>query len=302
MGDQGRTWLGVVAISFSAILVRLADVEPVRSAFLRGAYALPAFAVLAVIVRRRDPEPLFVPMAVLAGAALGVDLLAWHVAIAHLGAGLATVLPNVQVFLVGVIGVMLFRERPLPMFWLAFPVTLVGVTLLALGGRPVIVGGSIGFGVAAGLLTAAAYAAYLVLLRLARLRRPTAGSVAVVGSATLGATAVMAVVAGFEGVAAPPPGFAANAWLVVLALGCQVGGWLLLGSSIHRLPAALTSVALLLQPLLTIVWGALLLDEDIGAVQFAGAAVVLGSVFLAHRAVVLGSRRTAEAEAVAPVT
>jgi drug/metabolite transporter (DMT)-like permease len=70
---------------------------------------------------------------------------------------------------------------------------------------------------------------------------------------------------------------------VLLALGSQVVGWLLLTSSIHHLPAAATSVALLLQPVLALVWGAVLLSEPIGVPQVLGAAVVLVGVALAHR-------------------
>lgn len=274
-------WAGTVLISFSAVWVRLADVEALRSSFLRVAYALPVFAVLILARRIRRP---FVPMAAVAGAFLGLDLMAWHVSIGIIGAGLATVLPNLQVVVVGLIGVVWLRERPRPLFWLALPVVLAGVWLLAVVGRPVVAGGSVPVGVGLGLLTAVAYSVYLVLVREARVRRPDVDVVAVMASATLGATIVIGIGAAFQGVAGPAGEWPAEGWLILLALGSQVVGWLLLTTSIHRLPATLTSVALLLQPVLAVVWGGVLLNEPVGPPQIAGAALVLVGVAAAQRA------------------
>jgi len=296
---QASTWTGVGLLSLSAVFVRLADVEPARSAFLRGLYALPAFAAM-VWWRRRSRggkvRGALVPMAVIAGGFLGADLLAWHASIGIIGAGLATVIPNLQVVFVGIIGVALFAERPHRAFWMALPVVLLGVWVLAAAGKPLEPAGSVPLGVGLGVLTGVFYAAYLVLLRIARLRAPEVTSIEAMASATLGATVVMGAFAAAEGVAAPAGSLQANGWLVVLALGNQVLAWVLVTASIHRMPATLTSVALLLQPVLALGWGALLLGEPLGPAQLAGSAVVLGGVAAAHRAVVVGERRAAEAE------
>lgn len=287
-----RTWGGVLLISFSGVFVRMADTEPARSAFLRGFYALPILVVGALFLRRRAGRPLrgaVVPLAILAGGLLGADLVAWHTSIGIIGAGLATVLPNLQVVLVGILGILLFRERPLATFWVAVPVVLVGVAILGVGGHALTADASVLRGVLFGLLTAVFYSGYLILLRLARLGRPEAGAFDVMASATLGASVVAGAWAASQGVAAPPPGLASNLWLLALAVGSQVIGWVLLSSSIHRLPAALTSVALLLQPVLALVWGAGLLGEPIGPVDVLGALLILGGVALAHRAVVRGA-------------
>lgn len=283
-----RTWAGATLISFSAVYVRLADVEALRSAFLRVAYALPVFALLLAVTGRGRPRwrGRIVWLAVVAGAALGLDLVTWHLSIGLIGAGLATVLPNLQVIFVGVVGVLVFRERPRWWFWVALPVVLSGVWLLGAVGRPVVAGGSVAAGVVLGVVTAALYSVYLVVVRIARLRRPGASSVEIMASATIGAALAVGVVAAPQGLAAPAPTLVANLWLALLALGSQVGGWLLVSSSIHRLPAALTSVALLLQPVLALVWGAAFLREPVGTPQVIGAVVVLAGVAAAHRAIV----------------
>lgn len=292
-----RTWAGVVLISFSGVWVRLADVEAVRSAFLRNAYALPLLLVLAWWARRAERSgPLLMPVAVAAGVLLGIDLIAYHAGIGIIGAGLGTLLPNLQVVVVGILALLIFDERPHPAFWFALPLVLAGVWLVGATGKAVTVDGRVLLGVAFGVVSAVFYGGFIAVLRLARLRRPGADAYQTVASATVGAALGTGVAAAWQGVAAPVGAWPADGWLVVLALGSQVAGWLLLTSSIHRLPAALTSVALLLQPILAMVWGAVLLDEPIGWPQVGGAGVLLVGVAAAHRAVVAGQRQAPVAD------
>ncbi len=281
--DALRPWLGAVMISFSAVWVRLADVEPARSALLRVVYALPVLAVL-VALRGGSGRRWLVPGALVAGLALGIDFVAWHESIERIGAGLSTVLANLQVVFVGLAGVLLFGERPGRGFWFALPVVLTGIWALSTVGRPVAEGGSVVAGVVFGVVTAVAYAASLVLLRVARSRSTAAhvDGISAMWSLTLGATIMILPIAAVQGVAGPA-GWPADGWLIALAVGSQVVGWLLLTSSIHRLPAAATSVALLLQPVLALTWGALLLAEPIGPAQVGGAMLVLAGVAIAHR-------------------
>lgn len=292
-----RTWCGVVLISFSAVWVRVADIDPARSAFLRNAYALPIFAGLIWAWRRRSRKrggPArggIVPAAVLAGVFLGMDFIAWHESVAIIGAGLGTVLPNIQVVFVSIIAMVVFGERPHGAFWGALPLVLAGIWFLGVGGEPVLAGGSMLLGAGLGVLTAFFYAIYLIVLRLARLRRPAARSLEVIASATLGAAVLTGVFALFQGVAGPATTPADNGWMLAYALGSQVLGWLLITSSVHLLPASITAIALLLQPVLAMVWGATLLDEPIGPVEVGGAGILLLGVVVAHRAVVVGQQR-----------
>ena len=68
----------------------------------------------------------------------------------------------------------------------------------------------------------------------------------------LDATAASAVVSAVAGALLGDvdlvPSWPSHAWLALLALTSQVLGWLLISVSLPRLPAALTSVLLLVQP------------------------------------------------------
>lgn len=269
---------GALVIAFSAILVRLADVSAPTAAFFRCAYALPLLGLLAWLEGRRYPtrsrrERV---LALAAGVAFAADLLFWNYSIQAVGAGLATVLANVQVVLVALIAWMVLGERPAPRTLLAIPIALSGVVLIS----GVVGSGAYGddpmLGVVYGLATAISYSLFLLILRQAgSSERPPAGPL-------FDATASAAFFIAIAGVALGDldwvPGLEAQAWLVLLALSSQVLGWLLITVSLPRLPAALTSVLLMLQPVCTVVLGAVLLDESPSAVQLSGVAIVLAAV------------------------
>nr|WP_063792016.1 DMT family transporter [Nonomuraea pusilla] len=273
---------GALVISTSGPLVRLSGVSPATSALFRCAYAVPPMLLLAWLERRRLGRP---PLRALvpawaAGVAFGLDLLFWHHAIDYVGAGLATVLGNLQVFIVAFAAWALFRERPSKPLMVATPVVFAGVLLIsgafdgaAYGADPVL-------GVLAGLATSVTYAAFLLLMK-AGPERPAEP----LAHATVVATAVIAALAPLSGGADLAPSWPAHGWLLLLALGPQVIGWTLITFSLPRQPAALTALLLLVQPMTTMAIAALALGERPSALQFAGCAViVLGVLYGSRRA------------------
>jgi drug/metabolite transporter (DMT)-like permease len=79
------------------------------------------------------------------------------------------------------------------------------------------------------------------------------------------------------------PSWPAHGWLVVLALTSQVLGWLLISISLPRLPAALTSVLLCIQPVGSVLLGVVLLGEAPSALQLGGVGCILAGVLVATR-------------------
>jgi drug/metabolite transporter (DMT)-like permease len=272
---------GAMVIAFSAILVRLAEVSPVTAAVFRCAYALPVLGLLAWVERRRfGPRPARErQIALVAGFFFAVDLISWHYSIGEVGAGLATVIANVQVVLVGVIAWAVLGERPDPRSAMAVPVVLFGVVLIS----GVVGSGAYGddplLGAVYALITALTYAIFLLLLRRAGAdaRRP-AGPLF---DATLSST-VFCVIGGVAiGDLDPVPGAESQAWLITLALSSQVVGWLLISVSLPRLPALLTAITLTLQPVASVFLGVVLLSEAPSALQLCGVAIVIGGIVLA---------------------
>jgi drug/metabolite transporter (DMT)-like permease len=283
---------GAACIAFSAVLVRLADQPPSTSALYRCVYALPVLLLLALWERRRYGPRARRSLALswLAGVFFCADLILWHHAIAAVGAGLATVLANVQVVLVGIVAWAVLKERPEARVLAAVPVVLFGVVLIS----GVVGAGAYGddplLGVVFGFATAVAYAGFLLVLREGNrdVRRP-AGPLF---DATLASALSILVVGALLGELRLEPTWPEHAWLVILALTAQVLGWLLISVALPRVPAALTSVVLTVQPVMAVGVAMVVVDERPSTVQLLGIGVVVGGILLAT----VGRRRTEEPE------
>jgi drug/metabolite transporter (DMT)-like permease len=275
---------GAVAIAFSAILYRYADVSPSTCAFFRCAYAVPPLLLLAWWEDRRlGPRPLKTrAWAWLAGAFFAADLILWHHSIEYVGAGLATVLGNTQIVLVGLVAWLLLRERPSALLLAAIPVAMGGVVLISGALEEGAYGEDPALGVLYGVLTGIAYTGFLLTLRhgSSDLRR-VAGPLY---DATL-ASALLTIPPGLAvGDLDFVPSLSAQGWLILLALSAQVLGWLLITLSLPRLPAVVTSVLLTLQPVCAVLFAAVLLGEDPSRLQLLGVAAILAGLLLASAA------------------
>lgn len=293
---------GTLCVSTSAVVMKLADMPASVTAVGRCAFALPAL-VLLVVIGRRHPTGLLPGagplsrrehwLAALAGVFLATDLVVWSHAIAAIGAGLGTVVPNLQVLFVSLIGWVCLRERPARSLLLAAPVMIVGLLLVggliggsfggsfggAFGGTARAYGSDPALGIGLGVAVAALYSVYIMALRQASASAPVtalteATLVAAIGSASLGLA---------FGDLRPGHTWPGLGWLVVLALTSQVLGWLLISASMPRIPAWLVGVILLIQPTGSVTLGYLFLGERPSPTQFAGVVVMLSGVLLAVR-------------------
>ena len=258
---------GAVAISFSPVFYVFSGTNPSTGAFFRMLYALPALALLAYLVRSSDTRSSRTRwMAFGAGLILAPDMLSYHSSMIFIGIGIATLIGNSQVIIVTLASWKLFGEKPNPAILLSLPVVVVGLALISgiadsepYGEDPV-------KGVIFGLMAAFFYSSFLILFRYSN--RELAPSSSVQLDATAGAALGLLVLGllPLSGYAIEPldlqPIWPGHGWLIVLALLCQVAGWLAIAHALPRLPAAHVSFAVLLQPVLTLVWGYVILDQD----------------------------------------
>lgn len=268
-------------IAFSGIFFRYSLVSPSTATVFRCLYALPFLAFLAWRETRahgpRTGRSHLV--AIVAGVFFASDLTLYHHGVQFVGAGLGTVIPNLQVVIVAIVGWLFLREDPDRRTWLAMPVAVAGALLIsgllergAYGADPPL-------GVAFGLGAGASYAGYLLVIRQGNRdgRRPF-GTLFDASAATVVVAAAAGLVVGDLDVV---PTFPAHGWLIALALISQVAGYGLINLSLPRLPAVLTSVLLLAQPIATLFFSAILLAETPSAIQLTGVGLILGGVLLA---------------------
>lgn len=176
---------GAAFIASTATLVQLSGAAPITAAFYRCAYALPFLALLALLERGRS-QALQLRLAALAGVFFAADLVCWHLAISAVGAGIATVLVNLQVVVVALVA----RADRRVLATIPVVVLLLGIVLVS-----DVVGGSGHVSLAGmlwGLGAAVTYAAFLLTLKeVTREQGLLATPLAV---ATLSATACTALI------------------------------------------------------------------------------------------------------------
>ena len=271
---------GGCAIAFAPIFVRLADTGPVASAFWRCSLAVPVLWawVYAKRADERKSRVSWMPL-VLAGLFFASDLGVWHFSILYTSVANATVLANLAPIFVTLAGWMFWKRKVTRTFLVGMFVAIAGMFVLvgpnfAAGGRPLI-------GDALGALTAVFYAGYFLAIKIARdARASTARLMAY--STTITAIALLPIA-----LLMPQPFWPSSAagwWILVgLALVSQVLGQGLIAYAFAHLPASLSSVSLLIQPVMAALFAWALFGEAIGVFQFVGGAIVLAGIWLARK-------------------
>ena len=288
---------GGCAIAFAPIFVRLSDTGPVASAFWRCALAAP-FLWAWLLARpsprpspkgegEKSPSPLgeggdegprFTPL-FLAGLFFAGDLGVWHWSITWTSVANATLLANLAPIFVTLAGWLLWKRQVTRTFLAGMFVAIAGMFILV--GPNFSIGGTRLLGDALGALSAVFYAAYMLAIKQARDAQASTARL-MAWSTTITAIVLLPIA-----LLSPQPMLPADAqgWLTLLALAlvAQVLGQGLIAFAFAHLPASLSSVSLLIQPVVAALAAWALFGERIGAAQLLGGAVVLTGIWLARR-------------------
>ena len=287
-GPPNPSVLPTVGIIVSAILlgsaglfVILAEATAPTAAFLRCWIAVVVLAPLAIFEMRRHgrlPSKAMI-VAVISGAALGVDYVLWAQSVLDAGVGVSTVLISVQVIVFPALVWAFGGSRPGWLFIGCIPVMIMGMLLTggvfgadagaANPGRGAI------FGVLSGIL----YGVYIFGIHQCRKVAP-AFIVAPVAVGTI-AAGVMTAIAGFAlGGLDFDLGWDGWAWMLALAVFGQALSWVLLSFSSPLVPVPRTAALMLLQPLSAVVLGSVIVGERLQPAQWMGAVLVVLIVWI----------------------
>ena len=274
--------MGSVMISFSSIFVKLAQVGPIASGFYRvffGALFLLPFALAT------GKRPSFKPLlpATICGLIFAIDLTVWHKSIHGVGPGLATVLGNLQVFVLTLFGILVFKEKSNKWTWISVGLAITGLLLLVGPGWHRVTP-EWKWGLLFGLMTALVYSTYILSLR--RLQSDQGEE-----SQIWNMLMVSATCAGFMAleIAFTPEVFAIpdnkSLWaLVALGFLGQGLGWYLISRSLPLLDVSVSGLIILIQPALSFAWDILFFSRPTTLLDIAGASLVLTAIYLGTRA------------------
>jgi drug/metabolite transporter (DMT)-like permease len=281
-------------LGLAPILVRLTETGPAAAGFWRLLFALP---LLLILVGRPGGEGSGRPSKwmLLAGLFFAFDLSFWHYGIVMTSVANATVLCNLTPVVVTLVGWFFFKERPARLFILALALAMGGAFAMAAGAAPG-QGTNPILGDIFSLSVALWYSGYFLTVKQAR---TTAGALRVTFWATVAGIPVMAAAAlllGEDMVPATAAGWAACVAMGVMHVAGQGGvAW-----ALGKLPASITAVTILIQPIVAAALGWIIFGETLAPIQALGGALVLAAVVLAQWSTRAKSKTGAAPEGTAP--
>jgi drug/metabolite transporter (DMT)-like permease len=273
--------VGALAIGFAPIFVRWSEVGPFGTAFWRVFLAQPVLWLFVALERKqngasgnglKDLWPLFA-----AGSIFAVEICVWHTSVLHTTIANCTLLANLAPIFVTLLAWVFLRQQVTRLFLVGLAVAIIGAGFLSGGGLEVNPRGY--FGDSLAILAAVLYAAYLLAVSFVRRSFSAAAVMAWAGAAC----SVLLLVFTLVGEDKLFPETAGGWWVAIgLALICHVVGQGLITYGLGHLPATISSVVLLLQPVLATALAWVLLGETMGATQMAGACTVLAGIHVAR--------------------
>ncbi len=266
--------------------MRLSDVNPLASAFWRMALAAPVLWGWALARGARDAadgkQVAFTRAVVWAGLFFAGDMALWHLSLHDTSVSNATLLSNFAPIFIAIWVWLVYGSRVTGIFLIGLAATLAGAVLLVVPNATPGAGAGATrmLGDAFGLGSAVFYAAYQLAIKDARGQYSTARLMA--WSTTITGLALLPAALLSPGSVMPA---SLSGWLPLLglALVAQIAGQTVIAYALAHLPASLSSVSLLVQPLTATVAAWVIFGETIGGMQAAGGALLLGGIYVSKR-------------------
>lgn len=271
--------IGAIIISFSSVMVKLADVPPDVIGFYRlFVGGLGMLVILWRMGKISSLTPRVWKWALPGAVFFALDFVGWHRAIPLVGPGMATMLANFQVIILALVSILFFKEKASRTLLFAIPMALVGLYLMV-GVSWASFTPAYKFGVGCGLFTALAYALYLLSLKFS-LSRTGADPLPMATAVALLTGLLLAGLALAQSESFVIPDTRSLLALGALALICHAGGWYLITRAIQQVKTSLVGLILLLQPTLSYVWDMLFFNKPTNAIELTGVGLALLAIYL----------------------
>lgn len=221
-------------------------------------------------------------MLMIAAVFFALDIWFWHRSIYYVGPGLSTLLANFQVFIMMFAGFVLLRQRPQLVQMIAVPLALLGLGMIV-GLDWDALSTDYRLGVIFGLLTAVAYAGYLLTMRSIRAKSEYRVPVREIAVMSIAVAVMLAVSAMVEGESLSIPTISDAGWLLAYGLLSHGLGMMFIASSLPHVTTTEAGLALLLQPTLSFVWDVAFFARPMTGIELLGAGIALFAIYLGAR-------------------
>jgi len=268
---------GIVCISWSAILVKIAGISGFGSGFYRLLFGTLGIIPFWLYYRKPIRDWHGVKIAVICGVLFACDIALWNTSIMLSKVSISTLLANLAPVWVG-LGMLLFlRERPGILFWPGTIIAMLGVALVI--GIKEIIQFEFSTGNTLAIVASLFYGAYLLTVRRGR---NTLDTLSFTTISMIASTVVLGIISLVT--STPLTGFSPTTWWALVALGLvpQVVGWLTINQALGHINPTLASVSLLFQTVLTAIFSVPVLGEFLTPMELIGGFVILVGIFLVN--------------------
>jgi drug/metabolite transporter (DMT)-like permease len=258
----------------------VAHVTPNVSAFYRvffGSIVLLAAAVYHWEIKWLKLRHLL--LSVLCGILFALDLWLYHYSVQYIGPGLATIIPNFQVFILAGFGILFLKEPVRLLYLLSLPMTLVGLFMIV-GVDWSELEPSYRVGVYYGLAAAVFYATFILLLRKLQADQMGAPPFFVLLMVSLSTAVFLAAEVIHSNDSFQIPDLQSFFSLAALGLFSHALGWILITNALPKIRTSFSGLILLLEPALAFVWDVLFFQRPTSLVNWMGVLIALTAIYL----------------------
>jgi drug/metabolite transporter (DMT)-like permease len=271
-------FFGVLCISWSAILVKLAHVSGFGSGFYRLFFGSMGILPLWLYFKKPVTSRRGVLVAMICGTLFAFDIALWNTSIMLSKASISTLLANLAPIWVGIGALFFMKEKPNRLFWIGTVIAILGVSVII--GVSQVVEAQWNLGNVLAICASVFYGAYLLTVRSGRNSLDTFSFTAI---SMFSSTVVLGIICMFT--ATPLWGFTPASWTALVALGLvpQLLGWLAINQALGHIKPTIASVSLLSQSVFTALFSIPILGEILSVNEIGGAAIVLLGIYLVNK-------------------
>ncbi len=272
--------IAAIVISFSGVFVKVSHVSSTVSAFYRVLFG-SLFLIVACFVRKEFTKRTLKNnfYAIICGMLFAFDLWAWHLSIQYIGPGLATILGNCQVFVLSLVGFLIFKEKIGIKFIISLPLAFFGLFLL-IGVDIDQLSPDYKTGIYLGIATAIFYSLFLLLLRKLQSNKEDFSLFYYLMMLSVACTVFLGGKIAITGESFVIPDGITLLSLLSLGLFVQAMAWVGISNSLPKVNASHAGLILLLQPSLSFIWDVLFFDRQTGLAGWTGLLIVLIAIYL----------------------
>ncbi len=269
---------GVLCISWSAILVKLADISGLGSAFYRMFFGTIGILPVWFYFRKPLTDKKGIGIAIICGVLFASDIALWNTSILLSKASVSTLLANLAPVWVGIGSLLFMHEKPGKIFWLGTIISMVGVAVIV--GIRAVSDLSLTTGNILSIIASVFYGAYLLTVRKGRVGLDTFSFTAI---SMITSTLVLGIICIVNN--AQLTGYNPGSWIYLILLGLfpQVVGWLSINQALGHIKPTVASVSLLSQSVFTAIFAYPVLGEKLTFNELAGAVFVLTGIYLVNK-------------------